>query len=114
MRARVDYAIHVEVKVVKFVIIRIRLCGVDRYFLPIDLPRLLFDDWGNDLGVFLGQPSKKRWNTHDGDVLRDSRTRYARPFMKTEWLAENSVVKVKVVDWTFVENERGYDQDGVA
>jgi hypothetical protein len=84
--ARVNNAIHIQIEVVAFLSVRIRPSGINWYNLPIDFTRMLFDNWGYDLGVFLRlkstvseyftseplrrcnyQPPEQRRNSHDVD-----------------------------------------------
>ena len=67
-----DDSIKVEIEIVHFLAIRIRLCCINGVLDAIDFVWLFFNNRRYDLRVFLGEPSKKRWNTHDEpDLCRD-------------------------------------------
>lgn len=65
--ARVDDAVHVEVQVVHFLAVGVRLGCINGHLGAVGiLERLIFDDRGDNLGIFLREPSEKRWDTHVG------------------------------------------------
>lgn len=51
MRAGVNNAIHVQVEIVKLFAIGVCFGRINRDFFSVDIARLGFDDWRNDLGV---------------------------------------------------------------
>ena len=63
MRAWMHNIIHVQIEIVEFFSIWIRLREIHRNCLSMYVLRALFDDRGDDLGILLGKPSEQCGDT---------------------------------------------------
>ena len=59
-------SIEIKVEIVNLLAIWVGLCSINGVLYAIDLVWLLFDHGCDDLGIFLGKPSEKSRDTHDG------------------------------------------------
>ena len=70
MSARMDDAVHIQVKVVHLLSIWIWGRAIDWDSLAINLSREILDDGRYYLGVLLRKPSEHSRDTHDGERKR--------------------------------------------
>jgi len=73
MRARMYDAVEVKVKIVHLLAIWIGLRSVNGILHAIDLVGLLLNHGRDNLGILLGKPSEKSWDTHRADLRETER-----------------------------------------
>jgi hypothetical protein len=71
MRTWVHNAIHVQIQIIHLFPVRIRSSVIDGNLLAIDRLRMFLDDWGDDLGVFVGKPTKEGGDTHRDELFNE-------------------------------------------
>ncbi|KAJ8627279.1 hypothetical protein MRB53_020586 [Persea americana] len=57
-------SIHVEIEIVEFHVVRVRLAGIDRDRDALDHDRFFFDHVNNNQRILLCEPPIERWNPH--------------------------------------------------
>ena len=57
-------AVHVEIEVIVFDVVRVLLARIDGDLNAVDYDRFLFDRVHNHHRILLRQPSVERWNSH--------------------------------------------------
>lgn len=64
MKTGMDDSVHVEIKIVEFEVVRVRLAGVDGDRDAVDHDRFFFDHVHNNHRILLREPPVERWNPH--------------------------------------------------
>jgi len=77
VEAGMNDAIHVEVEVIVFNVVRVLLARIDRDLNAVDYNRFLFDRVHNHHRILLGQPPVEGWDSHlsvtNSDSIRPKR-----------------------------------------
>lgn len=65
MSTWVNDTVHIQVQIVHLISIGVGTRGVHGNLFAVDFLRKLLDNGGDDLRILVGEPSEKRWDTHD-------------------------------------------------